>query len=37
MFAYAEGILLNAKTGNDPEPIREPGEYAIQLATPKTL
>lgn len=31
LFAYAEGILLYAKTCNDPELIRELGKRALQL------
>ena len=34
IFAYAEGIMLYAKTCNDPELIRELGKRALQLAVP---
>ena len=31
IFAYTEGIMLYAKTRNDPELIRELGKHALQL------
>lgn len=34
IFAYVEGILMVAKTRNDPEVIRDLGQRALQLATP---
>jgi TetR/AcrR family transcriptional repressor of nem operon len=34
IFAYTEGIMLYAKTSNDPELIRELGKRALQLAVP---
>jgi len=34
IFAYAEGIMLYAKTCNDPELIRELGKRALQLTVP---
>ena len=34
IFAYTEGIMLYAKTRNDPELIRELGKRALQLAVP---
>jgi len=34
IFAYTEGIILYAKTRNDPELIRELGKHALQLAVP---
>ena len=34
MFAYAEGIMMYAKTRNDPELIRDLGQRALQLAVP---
>jgi TetR/AcrR family transcriptional repressor of nem operon len=34
IFAYAEGILMVAKTRNDPELIRDLGQRALQLAIP---
>ncbi len=34
IFAYAEGIMLYAKTRNDPELIRDLGQRALQLAVP---
>jgi TetR/AcrR family transcriptional repressor of nem operon len=34
LFAYAEGVLLYAKTRNDPELIRDLGERALNLLTP---
>lgn len=33
MFAYAEGLILFAKTRNDASIIRTPGRRAIRLAT----
>jgi TetR/AcrR family transcriptional repressor of nem operon len=33
LFAYTEGIMLYAKTRNDPELIRELGKRALQLLT----
>jgi len=37
IFAYAEGIMLYAKTCNDPELIRELGKRALQLTVPVKL
>ena len=34
LFAYTEGVMLYAKTRNDPELIRELGERALNLLTP---
>jgi TetR/AcrR family transcriptional repressor of nem operon len=34
MFAYVEGIMMYAKTRNDPELIRDLGQRALQLAVP---
>jgi len=34
LFAYTEGIVLYAKTRNDPELIRELGKRALQLLVP---
>ena len=34
IFAYTEGIMLYAKTSNDPELIHELGKRALQLAVP---
>lgn len=34
LFAYAEGIMLYAKTRNDPELIRDLGKRALNLLTP---
>jgi TetR/AcrR family transcriptional repressor of nem operon len=34
MFAYTEGIMLYAKTRNDPELIRDLGTRALRLAMP---
>jgi len=37
IFAYIEGIMLVAKTRNDPELIRELGKHALQLAVPANM
>ena len=37
IFAYVEGIMLYAKTCNDPELIRELGKRALQLAVPVNM
>ena len=37
IFAYVEGIMLYAKTCNDPELIRELGKHALQLTVPVNL
>jgi len=37
LFAYTEGIVLYAKTRNDPELIRELGKRALRLLTPAVL
>ncbi len=37
IFAYAEGIMLVAKTRNDPEVLRELGSHALQLVIPATV
>jgi len=37
LFAYTEGIVLYAKTRNDPELIRDLGERALQLLVPADL
>ena len=37
LFAYTEGIVLYAKTRNDPELIRDLGKRALQLLLPATL
>jgi TetR/AcrR family transcriptional repressor of nem operon len=37
IFAYSEGIVLYAKTSNDPELIRELGKRALQLIVPATM
>ena len=34
LFAYAEGVMLYAKTRNDPELIRDLGKRALNLLTP---
>lgn len=34
IFAYVEGIMMYAKTRNDPELIRDLGKRALQLALP---
>jgi len=34
IFAYVEGIMMYAKTRNDPELIRDLGKRALQLAIP---
>ena len=34
IFAYAEGLMLYAKTRNDPELIRDLGQRALLLAVP---
>jgi hypothetical protein len=35
LFAYAEGIMVYAKTSNNPEMIRELGKRALQLVVPQ--
>jgi TetR/AcrR family transcriptional repressor of nem operon len=37
IFAYVEGIMVIAKTRNDPELIRELGQRALQLAVPANM
>jgi TetR/AcrR family transcriptional repressor of nem operon len=37
IFAYVEGIMIVAKTRNDPELIRELGQRALQLAVPANM
>lgn len=37
IFAYAEGIMVYAKTGNDPELIRELGKHALKLIVPANM
>ena len=37
IFAYAEGVMLYAKTANDPELIRELGKHALKLAIPANM
>ena len=37
LFAYTEGIVLYAKTRNDPELIRDLGKRALQLLVPADL
>ena len=37
IFAYVEGIMIYAKTRNDPEIIRELGKHALKLAIPATM
>jgi TetR/AcrR family transcriptional repressor of nem operon len=37
IFAYTEGIMLYAKTCNDPELIRELGKRALQLTVPVNM
>ena len=37
LFAYTEGIVLYAKTRNDPELIRDLGKRALQLLLPADL
>jgi len=37
IFAYVEGIMLYAKTCNDPELILELGKHALQLTVPVKL
>jgi TetR/AcrR family transcriptional repressor of nem operon len=37
IFAYVEGIMLYAKTCNDPELIRELGKRALQLTVPVNM
>ena len=37
IFAYIEGIMVVAKTRNDPELIRELGKHALQLAVPANM
>ena len=34
LFAYVEGIMMYAKTRNDPEVIRDLGQHALQLVIP---
>jgi TetR/AcrR family transcriptional repressor of nem operon len=36
IFAYAEGVMMYAKTRNDPQMIRDLGKHALQLAIPIT-
>ncbi len=37
IFAYVEGIMLYAKTSNDPEIIRELGKHALKLTVPANM
>ncbi len=37
IFAYTEGIMLYAKTSNDPELIRELGKHALKLTVPASM
>ena len=37
IFAYVEGIMIIAKTRNDPELIRTLGQRALQLAVPANM
>jgi TetR/AcrR family transcriptional repressor of nem operon len=37
IFAYVEGIMVYAKTSNDPELIRELGKHALKLAIPANM
>jgi TetR/AcrR family transcriptional repressor of nem operon len=37
IFAYVEGIMIYAKTRNDPELIRELGKHALQLIIPAKM
>ena len=37
IFAYVEGIMIYAKTRNDPELIRELGKHALKLAIPANM
>ena len=37
LFAYVEGIMVYAKTRNDPEMVRELGKRALQLVVPDRL
>lgn len=37
IFAYVEGIMVYAKTANDPELIRELGKHALKLAIPANM
>jgi TetR/AcrR family transcriptional repressor of nem operon len=37
IFAYIEGIMIYAKTRNDPELIRELGKHALKLAIPANM
>ncbi|NOR41428.1 MAG: TetR/AcrR family transcriptional regulator, partial [Gammaproteobacteria bacterium] len=37
IFAYVEGIMIIAKTRNDPELIRDLGKRALQLAVPANM
>ena len=37
IFAYAEGVMLVAKTRNDPEVVRKLGTRALRLVTPNTV
>ena len=37
IFAYTEGVMLYAKTCNDPELIRELGKRALQLTVPASM
>ncbi|HAJ91543.1 MAG TPA: TetR/AcrR family transcriptional regulator [Gammaproteobacteria bacterium] len=37
IFAYVEGIMVYAKTRNDPELIRELGKHALQLIIPAKI
>ena len=37
LFAYVEGIMVYAKTHNDPDMVRELGKRALQLVVPERL
>jgi len=37
IYAYTEGIMLYAKTSNDPELIRELGKHALKLTIPASM
>ncbi len=37
IYAYTEGIMLYAKTSNDPELIRELGKHALKLTVPASM